>query len=107
MINKEAMQIVNNAFEKIASEKVVKAQFEISGTNKNVAEFMKMLAWIDFCGATGHTCQYFKVGVDGDGSGRLYVKPVSDTEKPYAMIRDSISKKYKQEHKDLDVISFE
>lgn len=81
---------------------------KIIGSKKNKEELLKMLAWIEVCGNIGHTCQYFKVGVDGDGSGRMNFEFDNEDEKTeYRRIKDKVLEEFKTTKKDLQEISIE
>lgn len=45
-------------------------ELQINGKGDKV-QFIKMLAYIEFCGNIGHTPKYLKVYIDGDGSTRF------------------------------------
>ena len=83
-------------------------KIEIIADDYNKEEFINMLAWIELCGDLGHTCEYFQVGVDGDGAGRLKFKFEDENQqKEYNDIIKEMLKIYETEHKDLQMISFE
>lgn len=83
-------------------------KIEISANDSNKYEFMNMLAWIELCGNIGHTCQYFQVGVDGDGSGKMNFKfDDKDLQKDYDELKKEMLNIYQKENKDLEIISFE
>ncbi len=66
-----------------------------------------MLAWIELCGNIGHTCQYFSVGVDGDGSGRMQFKFEDHEEQlEFDNLRKELLEEY-QKSGDLKEINFQ
>lgn len=58
---------------------------------RQMKEFMKMLAWMEYCGGIGH-CTDFFVRLDGDGSARPKFK-FEDTkvQEEYKELRDSMN----------------
>lgn len=79
----------------------------IDGKERNKDEFIKMMAWIELCGNIGHTCQWFRVGVDGDGSGSLRFKFDNEMDQNrYDNIKQELLVDY-QKNGDLKEISFE
>lgn len=81
---------------------------KINASENNKREFMKMIAWIELCGNIGHTCQWFKVGVDGDGSGRLNFEFDDKQEQDeFDKIKNELLKEYDETDEDLKEISFE
>ena len=58
---------------------------------RQMKEFMKMLAWMEYCGNIGHYTD-FLVGLDGDGSSRPKFKFEDvETQKTYEDLRRSMS----------------
>lgn len=83
-------------------------KIEIIADQNNEKEFINMMAWIELCGNIGHTCQYFEVGVDGDGSGKLQFKfDNSNQQKEFDDLKKEMLKLYDKNGKDLEIISFE
>lgn len=81
---------------------------KIDASDGNIKEFKKMLAWIEICGSIGHTCQYFQVGVDGDGSGRLkFSFEDKEEQKQYDLLKKEMLSQYDKNDNDLKRISFE
>lgn len=81
---------------------------KIEASKENKREFLKMLAWIQLCGDVGHTCQWFRVGVDGDGTGRLRFT-FDDTEdlEIFNDVKKELMRDYNKGKGDLKQISFE
>ena len=83
----------------------------IVANENNRDEFWKLVAWIEICGTIGHTCQCFKVGVDGNGAGRLKFELEDKDEirykERYQSIKKELFNQYLETSKDLKEISFE
>lgn len=75
---------------------------------ENRETLLAMMAWIEHCCYIGHSCQYFKVGVDGDGAADIKFEPETKEEKEeYKAIKEKIAKDYNETHQDLKVVDFE
>lgn len=81
---------------------------KIEGSQENIQKLMRMLAWIQFCGDRGHTCQWFKVGVDGDGAGRLRFEfQDKENQEKFKKEYKAIAEEQRAKKQDLKEISFE
>lgn len=81
---------------------------KVEASKENKREFLKMLAWIQLCGDVGHTCQWFKVGVDGDGTGRLrFIFDDAEDLEIFNDVKKELMKDWNAGKGDLKQISFE
>ena len=87
---------------------MMEESLSIDTSEQNKTQMMRMMAWIQGCGEIGHSPQYFKVGVDGDGSGRINFK--FDNEKDENMfkkIKEEMMSDYNKNKKDFEKFDFE
>ena len=80
----------------------------IDTSEQNKAQMMRMMAWMQGCGEIGHSPQYFKVGVDGDGSGRINFKfDNEEDENMFKKIKSEMMSDYNKNKKDFEKFDFE
>lgn len=87
---------------------MMEESLSIDANEQNKTQMMRMMAWMQGCGEIGHSPQYFKVGVDGDGSGRINFK--FDNEKDENMfkkIKEEMMGDYNKNKKDFEKFDFE
>ena len=62
---------------------------------RQMKSFVKMLAWMEFCGNIGH-CTDFMVRLDGDGSARPKIEfETEELQESYDELRKSMNDLYK------------
>lgn len=76
------------------------------GTSIQEETFMKMLAWMEFCGNIGH-CTSFRVIFDGDGTAKMHCNfETEELQEKYSAIRKEIRDNYNSGYKEPDCFEF-
>ena len=87
---------------------MMEESISIDTSEQNKAQMMRMMAWMQGCGEIGHSPQYFKVGVDGDGSGRINFKfDNEEDENMFKKIKSEMMSDYNKNKKDFEKFDFE
>ena len=87
---------------------MMEESISIDTSEQNKAQMMRMMAWMQGCGEIGHSPQYFKVGVDGDGSGRINFKfDNEEDENMFKKIKNEMMSDYNKNKKDFEKFDFE
>ena len=87
---------------------MMEESISIDTSEQNKIQMMRMMAWMQGCGEIGHSPQYFKVGVDGDGSGRINFKfDNEEDENMFKKIKNEMMSDYNQNKKDFEKFDFE
>ena len=87
---------------------MMEESISIDTSEQNKAQMMRMRAWMQGCGEIGHSPQYFKVGVDGDGSGRINFKfDNEEDENMFKKIKNEMMSDYNKNKKDFEKFDFE
>ena len=87
---------------------MMEESISIVTSEQNKAQMMRMMAWMQGCGEIGHSPQYFKVGVDGDGSGRINFKfDNEEDENMFKKIKSEMMSDYNKNKKDFEKFDFE
>ena len=87
---------------------MMEESLSIDTSELNKTQMMRMMAWMQGCGEIGHSPQYFKVGVDGDGSGRINFKfDNEEDENMFKKIKSEMMSDYNKNKKDFEKFDFE
>ena len=87
---------------------MMEESISIDTSEQNKTQMMRMMAWMQGCGEIGHSPQYFKVGVDGDGSGRINFKfDNEEDENMFKKIKSEMMSDYNKNKKDFEKFDFE
>ena len=87
---------------------MMEESISIDTSEQNKTQMMRMMAWMQGCGEIGHSPQYFKVGVDGDGSGRINFKfDNEEDENMFKKIKNEMMSEYNKNKKDFEKFDFE
>ena len=87
---------------------MMEESISIDTSEQNKTQMMRMMAWMQGCGEIGHSPQYFKVGVDGDGSGRINFKfDNEEDENMFKKIKNEMMSDYNKNKKDFEKFDFE
>lgn len=83
----------------------VKINVEISGSERNVSELLKMIRYIQYLGGIGHSTD-FKVWVDGDGAADIRMEIPSFTEDAKEDLTKQVKDRLDKNH-DIKSFSFD
>jgi len=83
----------------------VKITIDITGRERNVAEILSMLRYVQLMGGWGHSTD-FKFSVDGDGAGQIKINVHGWTERDDDAFVEKLRDRMGGEGRDRDIKSF-